>query len=145
MKITEQISLDYCVFAEDIRHEKSNKFVIIGVTPGDILISRIPGAMPMALFAGLKIKKAGDYNLWVRVSGPQPDEAIIDLKITTLDADKTHAIALPRIDVAVEQEGVLKVDISGDKKKWINMVTKKVNLSKDIFSPFSPNDSPQPD
>lgn len=144
MKITEQISLDYCIFAEDIRHEKSNKFVLIGVIPGDILIKAIPGAMPVALFAGLKIKKAGDYNLWIRISGPQPDEAIIELKITTSDMDKSHAISLPRIDVAVEQEGLLKVDISGNKKKWFNMITKKVNLSEDIFSPLSPNASLPP-
>jgi hypothetical protein len=130
------------VLCEDVRQEKSNKYILIGVFAGDINVSELPARLPLSLYFDGYVTAAGQGNIAIRVSGPGDGSAVINAKYASSDAGPV-ALSTPRMDVNMECEGIFKVEFSEDNTNWKTMVEKKVRVESDLWT-LAPILKPQP-
>lgn len=134
MRLSPDLELRNFILCEDIRQEITNKIIMIGVYSGDILISNLPGSIPLCMYAELDVKAKGEYDVYLRMSGPGEGSFILQTHIGASNADNNGVIRTPRIDVTLECEGVLKIDASIDRKKWKALSRKKVTQSDEVIN-----------
>lgn len=137
------ISVRTALLCEDVRQEKSNKFILIGVFANDIVLSTMPAAIPISFFIELKSSKLGTQHLYFRISGPGNESAKLKIGLDIKDAESVVAIPGPKLDIRMDADGVFKIDASTDEKRWVNLIAKKVWLDpsiepKEHFEPSTP-------
>src|SRR4051812_32332837 len=94
------------VLCEDVRQEKSNKFILIGVFPGDILVEDVPASVPLDVYIdAIALEPIG--SIFLKLSGPGEGSAIIGINYhASLEEGSTETVAAlvtPRMEVAVQQ------------------------------------------
>lgn len=133
----EKFEIVKSLLCEDVREEINNKHTLIGVYIGDVLISRIPGNMSIALFVELDVKKEGKQSIQLRLSGPGDHEAVLNADLNFIGVGSS-TLKTPRIELLVDKEGIFRIDLSEDGETWINLIEKSVTLNP------APSASPQP-
>ena len=131
-----KFSIRNCLLCDDIRQEKNNKLIILGVFSGDILIPKVPANISLAFFIDGFADVLGETSIWFKLSGPGEGHVIIEVSLDVTMAGQQIALSLPRADVTLECEGVLRFDASSDQKDWVNLMEKKVILSDEVWSLF---------
>ena len=123
------------ILCEEVRQEKNNKFILLGVFSGDILVEEIPANLGLSFYLEAIIAKPGPTNLWLKMSGPsEEDEALIEARMEAASAGTAATIALPRMDVLMRGEGVFRLSASQDEKDWVTLIEKKVSQRDGLWS-----------
>jgi len=139
MKTKRPFDVQLCIMCEDVREEKHNKYSLIGVYSGDILISELPGDMSVAFFLEVLINEVGTQDLQLRLSGPGNGTATIKARIELTEKGALSVLKTPRIQMIAEKAGTFRFDITSDGETWENLITKQISLM-----PSSANASRQP-
>lgn len=105
------------VLCEDIRQEKSNKFILIGVYAGNILVETLPCDIPLSLFIDGTIDRGGESTLFIRLSGPGEGSGTMGINYSG-DSGGAGVLVTPRMDVHMECAGVFRVEVSEDRITW---------------------------
>lgn len=135
------IKITSAILCEEVRVEKNNKYMILGVYAADILVSDIPAQTPLCFYVEFKSPQQ-EGDMFFRFSGPGKGVAKLKVhykKSGVAGADSV-AIAAPRMEVVLEQEGVFKLDWSEDGKSWKSLLSRRVIKSPDAInlSPIGP-------
>lgn len=133
-----------CLLCEDIRQEKSNKYILIGVYSGDILIANLPASIPLAFYLDGNVTKPGSHKLHLKLSGPGEGSATIQLGLDTKKKNEPIVLPLPRLDVTMECEGVFTVEASDDGHTWTVIIKKQVTNGENLWSLLRPTVSELP-
>src|SRR5437879_3808001 len=124
----EQLTIRNAILCEDVRQEKSNKFILIGVFANNILVGDTPASVAVALYIEA-VSKVASGELFLRYSGPGEGSALIGLNYTASQKDASFdpviTIVAPRIDVLMEKEGTFKIELSEDQRSWHTLVETK--------------------
>ena len=143
--------VESAILCEDIRQEKSNKFILIGVYSGPILVSQFPMSISLAVFViGTPEEQEGLVTL--RFSGPGEDTALLKMGYRRSDDNTFAALSTPVLQIALQQEGTLLIEISADGESWEPLLSRDVSQADGLWSltPIvsgqpseqSPNDAP---
>jgi hypothetical protein len=124
------------ILCDDIRREEgNNKYILIGIYSGDIILSNMPAEFQLAFYIEI-FAPAGHYDLQIRLSGPQKGaEAILPTSFDHAGGDQVGTLASPRIGLTMTEEGTFKIDARVGEGRWKNIIVKKVIVT--------PNASPQ--
>jgi len=121
------------IVCEEIRQEKSNKFILLGVFSGDILVEKFPADVPLSLFLEGKVDSQDEGVLHIRFSGPGDGSALMSVHYKPHESGLV-ALPTPRFTVTMEKPGTFKVELSEDQKTWETVVEKEVILGHDLWA-----------
>jgi hypothetical protein len=128
------VELASAILCEDIRQEKSEKLILIGVFTGNIFIDKVPADLPFALFVPGVSSKPGPSEIQIRYSGPGRGRAIIRAVLQTTKENEVVNLIVPRLTVHMECEGTFKVDVRTDQGRWRPIVRKEIELKQGLWS-----------
>lgn len=120
------LSFKNAILCEEIRQEKSNKFILIGVFSGDIVVEKFPAQLGLSAYIEAIVSKPGQSSVWLRLSGPGEGEALIEAVLETTKADEAATLPLPRMDVSMTCEGTFRLSASEDQDTWVSLIEKEV-------------------
>ena len=128
------------ILCEDIRQEKSNKYILIGVYAGDILVNAIPANISLSFYLEFIGAKIGNNYLSLKISGPGEGQVIINLNYETEKNDTPITVVTPRMEVLLDCEGMIRVEISSDGEDWTSLIEKSVSQKDDLWTlaPIAP-------
>ncbi|HEX4736761.1 MAG TPA: hypothetical protein VH331_04280 [Allosphingosinicella sp.] len=125
--------INNALLCEDVRQEMNNKFIIIGVFSGDIILPIVPARVAISAYLDGRVKVRGKNSLHIRYSGPDPaKEMVIEAAFEALHDSQQVTIPLPRGDVLMDQEGEFCIDISDDGNEWVPLIRKRIILDPSI-------------
>jgi len=131
------ISISISVLCEDIRSEINNKFSLMGVYGGDILINAAPPAqIDIALYLELENIPSGENSYYLRIEGPNIDIRA-DSQMNNVTGESKGIIATPKLSLLIEGPGSFTFSAGVDGDNLTPFLQKKI-----IFSESSPT-SPQ--
>lgn len=130
------------ILCEDVRQEKSNKYILIGVYAGDILTESLPADLPLCIYIDGRIRTGGQHTLFLRLSGPGEGSGVIGVTLSSEEGG-TVAVATPRIDVHMEHFGTFRVEVSDDRETWVTLIEKQVSQESNLWT-LSPIGKPPP-
>ena len=122
-----EMDLVHAILCEDVRQDKQNKYMIIGMFTGNIIVTELPVQVQLAIFLQMN-GRGGPHPLFLRLSGPGEDSVVLETGITFDDNIGTATMNTPRLDVHMEVEGMFRVDLSVDQETWVPAIEKKVVL-----------------
>lgn len=124
-----------CILCEDIRQEKSEKFILSGVFPGDILVDKIPAKISIAFYLDTTVTQPGETNLLLRMSGPGEGSVVISANVSSTVENEVGTMALPRMEVSMQSEGVFRLEASADQEgTWTTLIEKNVIRKGGLWS-----------
>lgn len=127
------LKLKNVIVCDDIRVEKSNKLILIGVFPADILVKELPAAVSLAIYIDGNISRSGDNTAKFRFSGPGDDSAELAVGFKQVENQTKFSLRTPRFEMLIEQEGVFKIELENN-GKWATIAEKLVILEPDSFT-----------
>lgn len=130
------------LLADDIRQEQNGKSIIIGVYSGDVLVSRFPADLKVAIWLEIEItdksmKPTMDLELRMQLvddSGKKQFESSEPIKFVTPDAalakvTKIKAgLIINSIPLHANCEGSIVVSLREPNKRWRKIMTKRIGL-----------------
>jgi hypothetical protein len=127
------LAIEAAILCEDVRQEKSNKFMLIGVYVGDIFAKQLPMNVPLAVFVtGTPSEDKGEF--WLRFSGPGKGSATMKLGYERTGESPAISLATPVLDVLLEQEGTILIERSFDGENWATLFERKIIQKEEIWS-----------
>lgn len=131
------------LLCEDVRQEKTEKFILVGVFSGDILIGKVPSRVAIALYMDGVLERAGATEVQIRFSGPGEGEGIVGAEFVTSSDGERVVIPVPRVELLFEAAGTFRVEVSDDDQTWTTVIEKKVVLTDRVLTAFA-TEAPQP-
>ncbi len=133
------IELREGLICDEIRREDNGKALLVGVYPGDILMSKIPGKMRLAFWLQGRSNVAGKASIDFELSMVADDDGAASPRAITLSADmgglspNTPAvIVFQGVPVEVIESGTLvlrtRVSDPGEPEQWREILSKRVAL-----------------
>lgn len=124
-----ELNVGNVMLCDDIRQEQgNNKFILIGVYSGDIIISELPADISLAFYMEIKAPK-GHHQIEIRLSGPQKGGQAILKSQFEHSGVGTGTIASPRINISMAEEGPFRIDMRAGTGRWVNLISKRVMLN----------------
>ena len=131
------------VLCEDIRQEKSEKLIFVGVFSGEIFVEKLPAEIAIALYTPGIALAPGTSDVHLRFSGPGEGKAILTIRFAT-DVERAPLnLIVPRLSVQMECEGIFRIDVSADKRHWKSLVKRTVGVKAGLWS-IVPSIAPLP-
>jgi hypothetical protein len=113
------------IVCEDIRFEVGNKVTLVGVIAGDIFTEALPLKMPIAIYIELSSPESGSFPLNLELIVGEKVIRKIESAMDVEDPLQTGVLALPKWQVAAENDTDLCVRISfGD--EWQTIIQKRI-------------------
>lgn len=123
------------IICNDIRKEITNKDILIGVYGGDIIISKFPAKLRIAFWIEYIPDRADkiEVNFRIGLKGKSPTDVKGVLDLPEL---KTAIIAVPGLELLVEEESELILELSDKEGEWRIIKTKQIKRGQ-VASAFS--------
>jgi hypothetical protein len=137
-----QFEVDAALICDDIRREDNGKAILIGVYAGDIVLSRLPATIPIALWLQGRAS-SGVHEVSVNVyAGEEPTTEVtsstaVPLKVV-IDKEAEFFLVITGLPVKVIEPASLIVRMREGQDDWIVIAKKHILLA-------SPGDSPATD
>jgi hypothetical protein len=115
------------IICEQCRQELSNKWSLLGVFSGDILIKEFPSTFPISaflMFDGLPLPTG---NLTIRLSYPGGQ---VEFAGDYEGADAMGSIALPTGSLTVDEAGDLIVEAKLNDGPWMEATRRRVKIGE---------------
>ena len=107
------------VICDDIRKEDTNKHLLIGVYPEDIVVKQFAAPVILRLWLQFYPDKDGDLSLEIRMKGTAIGKSpLIRGVINIVDKDKIATLSVPPMPIILEREGEIEFQIRGKGKRW---------------------------
>lgn len=126
---TPHVELLTALVCDDVRREDNGKEILIGVYTGAIAMPKLPANLPLCLWLHLQTHGNGEIKLEFRVIGPAEKElAHGEAMVGFVDSDLPASLALPKLPLALESEGMLDFQWRQTGADWSTLTRKKVQL-----------------
>lgn len=131
-----RLEFSNAIICEDVREEKSGKFILIGVYLDDVLLSRIPGRVTLRAWAQLRPNK---NKITVEFRFLHGDKVIAhgtgDFVIEDEKIGKSSVIVSPRVSIQIDRPTLIKFQAREPRlRDWQTIVQVNVMLNPEIVS-----------
>lgn len=113
------------ILCDDIRQEKNNKYILIGVFSGDVVASQFPAALAFSVYAEHVTDGPGHHDMAIRFSLSGEHKAEVRARIDMPIAG-TATIVLPPMPIELQAEGELLVTAQLDDAAPVELIRKRV-------------------
>jgi hypothetical protein len=114
------------ILCEDIRQEKNNKFILIGVYLQEIIAAKFPVVVGLTLWIQYASNVPGTVDTKFRVTFNGQKLVDGDIQIQTLDK-KSGAFAIPKMPIRLNEPGELLFEMNFG-KSWKTLKRMAVSL-----------------
>lgn len=121
------------LFCEEVRQEKSNKYIILGVFNGLIIVNHLPATVPIALYLEYFPVPLGKFTIGLRISGPGKGSFEMAIEANVHDASRPLVLPTPRFEVTLECEGDLLVEVKFEGGEYQKAGSAGVKLDQTII------------
>lgn len=128
-----QIEIVNALLCEDIRQEKSNKYIIIGVFTGDIIVKKLPATIPICVFIQARMANTGETAFTFRLSGPGEGSITMEMLVNSSVPNEVVTIIPPKLQVTINEIGVIKAEFLFKNGRQLEIFVKNVTQSDEIF------------
>lgn len=106
---TSDFEIQNVVLCEYVRAEVNNKYTLIGVMAGDVLVTKFPSNIAIALYIAILFKTIGkkELTLGLRYSGKLVARITAEMNVIETTAPAT--IAFPTVPLTIEEQGYLEL------------------------------------
>lgn len=113
------------VLCDDIRQEKNNKYILIGVFSGDVVVPQFPATLALSLYAEYFSDTPGQQNatLIYALSGEKKIEAHAKISIRS---PGTATLALPPVPIEFPEPGELTISVQLTDSEPFELLRKQV-------------------
>ena len=129
--MSDAFRIQNAILCEEVRVEKNDKLILLGVYPGDVLIHDIPGALRMTFYLELADLKKGQHAIFIRISGPGKGFAEATAEVNVGDNTDVVSLTGPSAILKVEQEGTLVLELGLSQDEMRPVWKRKVRLMSD--------------
>jgi hypothetical protein len=112
---------------EFVRAEVDNKYSILGVFGGDILVQELPARFRMAFYIELFFTRIGPASIAVTASHAGKPFSRIEAEMEASDLTAPATIAFPTLSILIENEGPIELVLEIGGKKH-NILKKMVRI-----------------
>lgn len=114
------------VLCDDIRTERNNKLIMVGVYTADLLVPKFPANMRLALYFTVQGAPAGQHEFEVRIIATGSNSGISGT-VDVANPQDPIIVVTPPVPVVFPKAGKLKVDFKIGDSGWLKVVTKEVS------------------
>ena len=126
------------IVCDDIRQEKTNKEILIGVYSNELIIHKTPARLRLSVFVLVDVLEIGETAFEIRLDGPDgPSEHTIRGGLEGAQSTPPrHRIGLPfkSFFITLASEGDLLVKFREPGKRWRTIAVLPVLIAKDTIS-----------
>jgi hypothetical protein len=117
------------IVCDDIRREKSNKDILIGVYGGGILVQDFPAFINIALWLQIRTTEIGEHDLLLRITGPNQSSLSGDIQFkANVVTQGLSSFPFPIIGVSIQSEGPISFQIGNKAGEWATV--KSIDVTK---------------
>lgn len=114
---------------KDIRREKSNKDILIGVFGGGIVIQQVPAFINIALWLQVRSIEIGEHELKMRITGPNQSSLSGDIPFkANVVTQGLSAFPFPAFGLSIQGEGPISFQIGNRDGEWTTV--KSIEVTK---------------
>ncbi len=130
------------VLCDEVRQEKSEKYLLVGVYPGGVHFGKLPGQVNLSLFLSLFLPSTGEHELEIHVeAGPNIHKLTMGLVIN--DASECVGIPTPPFPIAVAEPTELIVKLKLDQSEPLEVARYPIKENPNAWTLF-PTEPPPP-
>ena|ERR1700733_4642203 len=121
------------IVCDDIRREDNGKLILIGVYSDQILIDSFPAVLTFTIYCEIMPDSLEPIILNARVYFGKKSKTNVPLQMRLdiiLNKLGVIPVVLPKTSFSATQEGTYHVDISFEGSKWVTLVEKSIDLSR---------------
>lgn len=114
------------ILCQDVRQEKTNKYIIIGVYSGHVVVSEFPAKLRFCVYCDGVVRNANTKYLCLRTSWNGKPILEMGMAFNKNAPDNLFSFSSPEFEIACDQPGELMIEASEDRKTWFPFLTKKI-------------------
>jgi len=120
------IKIKSAILCDDIRQEKNNKLILIGVFSGNIMLHDFPGMIAPQIYIEWVLDRPGEHKFTIKyeLGGEKRKEIKGNYKL--LESNEVASLVLPPVLLEIERPTKLDVVLRLDDGSPINILTKKI-------------------
>ena len=126
------------IVCDDIRQEKSNKDILIGVYSNELIIHKKPARLRLSVFVLVDVLEIGETEFEIRLDGPDgPSEnSIKGVFEGAQSTSSRHRIGLPfkSFVIVLASDGDLLVRFREPGKRWRTIAVLPVRIAEDAIT-----------
>ena len=126
------LTLRNAILCDDVRIEKNNKHILIGVYSGDIVVKELPAKLRLSFYLEFGASEIGDIPLEIRITGPGKRMGVMKAQFQSMEVGGPAILVSPQMEIPITEEGTIRVSAAIDKKKWRTILEKKITLNPDF-------------
>jgi hypothetical protein len=125
------------VLCDDIRQEQNNKFILIGVYNGTIVVQDYPTETPVSWWIQVQPEKPGKFKINLRLTKEDSSTLLKGELGIELNSIGWSALAIPKVVLHLQNDGKLKLQLKLEEdEEWETI--QEIIITKNP----SPNPSP---
>jgi len=120
------IDLKNVVLCDDVRVEKSNKFILIGVYSANIVVSQTPAQLGVSLYGEALFSKPGEHRLSIRISVNDTRLGELGIGYAITDTSEALGFHTPQFSIDIQGPSTLRIEASADHENWKTIIDKRI-------------------
>lgn len=130
------------IACEDIRQEKNNKHILIGVFGPDISVSEMPGTIVLRYFVQLlpdELRGTPHFKIEISQKYKNGTKKLIARGSAELQKRESAAmtVATPQIPIQLDQPCEIRFRLREDGKRWKTALVNSVKVDPTLSSPLT--------
>ena len=118
------------VLCEDIRQEKNNKHILIGVYSGDLIFTSFPAEVRLTFYIEYLPAATGHYDINFRLRVGKKKILSFIVKAEVDDPLSIGVLPIPIMMYNFKEETILLLEVSVNESNWKQLITKKITQGK---------------
>jgi len=122
VEISDGISFQTAILCEEVRPEAANKWSLLGVFPGGLMVPSLPANLRLGLYVEAKLERdyKGPIHLRILNNGTEVAQIRGDLD------SKVGFVALPigSLVAGFTHEGTIEIEVGTDAVHWHHLLTR---------------------
>lgn len=120
-----------CLICDDVRREDNGKELLIGVYSANMIVSKFPAGLPVALWGQFTSSQEGDFTFAVRVVSPEDTEfATATVQIQKYKANDVASFAVKGLPAVAHTRTQLRFQAKFEGEEWKTL--KELTIEKGV-------------
>jgi len=117
------INISHAIACDDIRQEMNGKHILIGVYSGNLGLPFFPAPIAIGFWVLAKPSHKGDYDVQLRVEGPDRKEVTRGNMIIHIREVEDTALAIPPLPINLTMPGEITLQYREGDGSWKTICT----------------------
>lgn len=128
-----QVRVTSAILCDQVRLENNNKFFIIGVYSGEIVVAAFPTVLQLSAYFEISGLPVGEHPFGLQLEGPAGEAVVIEGGLL-VSADHPAAVYTPPMPVPCPSTGEVVISINVAGNRFPEVIRKRVTQGDVAFT-----------